>query len=95
MLQSPTGTTIAAMMEAAGWQQHSGRGFLAAGIGRRLKWNLAAGALRNRRLNARRYAVAHLPRHLLFRVLAYRPQADQPGDLDGADLQMCSAAILE
>lgn len=25
----------------------------------------------------------HLPRHLLFRVLAYRLQADQLGDLDG------------
>ena len=25
----------------------------------------------------------HLPRHLLFRVLAYRLQADRLGDLDG------------
>ena len=25
----------------------------------------------------------HLPRHLLFRVLAYRLQADHLGDLDG------------
>src|SRR5258705_4700232 len=25
----------------------------------------------------------HLPRHLVFRVLAYRLQADQLGDLDG------------
>src|SRR5476649_2411020 len=31
----------------------------------------------------RRRAPPHLPRHLLFRILAYRLQADQLGDLDG------------
>jgi Protein of unknown function (DUF2924) len=31
----------------------------------------------------RRKPSPHLPRHLLFRVLAYRLQADQFGDLDG------------
>ena len=30
----------------------------------------------------RRAAPPHLPRHLLFRILAYRLQADQLGDLD-------------
>src|SRR5947209_1644116 len=30
-----------------------------------------------------RRAPPHLPRHLLFRVLAYRMQVDQLGDLDG------------
>jgi hypothetical protein len=30
----------------------------------------------------RRAALPHLPRHLLFRILAYRLQADQLGDLD-------------
>jgi Protein of unknown function (DUF2924) len=30
----------------------------------------------------RRAAPRHLPRHLLFRILAYRLQADQLGDLD-------------
>jgi hypothetical protein len=34
----------------------------------------------------RRRAPPHLPRHLLFRILAYRLQADQLGDLD-ADTQ--------
>jgi len=32
----------------------------------------------------RRRAPPRLPRHLLFRVLAYRLQADQLGDLDGS-----------
>jgi hypothetical protein len=30
----------------------------------------------------------HLPRHLLFRVLAYRLQADRLGDLDGESLRL-------
>jgi hypothetical protein len=32
----------------------------------------------------RRHAPCHLPRHLLFRILAYRLQADRLGDLDTA-----------
>ena len=44
---------------------------------------LDVGELRNRWQTVfRRRAPAHLPRHLLFRVLAYRIQADQLGDLD-------------
>jgi hypothetical protein len=50
---------------------------------------LDVGDLRSRwRTVFRRWPSPHLPRHLLFRVLAYRLQADRLGDLDGENRRL-------
>jgi Protein of unknown function (DUF3489) len=50
MLQSPTGATIASIMKATGWQQHSVRGFLAGVVRRRLKLTLASKKINGNRI---------------------------------------------
>ena len=55
--------------------------------------DLDVGALRARWRNVfRRQPPPHLPRHLLFRMLAYRLQADHLGDLDGESRRLLDDA---
>ena len=50
MLQSTTGTTIAAIMKATGWQQHSVRGFLAGVVRERLQLKLISKKMNGNRI---------------------------------------------
>src|SRR5947208_5969458 len=56
--------------------------------------DLDVGALRARWQNVfRRQPPSYLPRHLLFRMLAYRLQADHLGDLDGESRLLLDSAV--
>ena len=61
MLQSPTGATIAAMMKATGWQQHSVRGFLAGVVRKRLKLKLGSKKVDGNRIYRSRAEIAASP----------------------------------
>lgn len=50
MLRAPAGATIAAVMKATGWQQHSVRGFLAGTVRTKLKLNLTSEMLGDERV---------------------------------------------
>jgi hypothetical protein len=55
--------------------------------------DLDIGMLRKRwRVVSGRPAPPHLPRHLLFRILAYRLQAEVLGDLDGESRRLLDAS---
>ena len=50
MLRAPSGTTIAAIMKATDWQQHSVRGFFAGTVRKKLKLNLTSKKIDDQRV---------------------------------------------
>jgi Protein of unknown function (DUF3489) len=67
MLRMPTGTTIAAIVTATDWQQHSVRGFLAGVVRKKLGLNLVSEQTDKGRVYLRKRLMAYKKRDQLSR----------------------------
>jgi Protein of unknown function (DUF3489) len=74
MLRRPKGVTVAAIMTATGWQQHSVRGFLAGAVRRKLALPLLTEQAEG---GVRRYRIATADGMLLSWRLGHRERRDR------------------